>query len=268
MATAGFGKPRLGPGGFADLAQRVRQYRTEAAGRVGAQVPDETGAGAAVLLERHLDPQIAALVTVVEDRDDPVDRYPFRIVRRMVVGAVLDELLHLQILSRTNYGSPVVSVTVVADSILKIDAAHRDAWVPLLELADEPVPLRAYLHDGTLFGVSADDTGRPRAATLVLDLGGGTAEMRAVAVSERDQGGGLGTWMVARVCDRLRAAGTKRVVVGTASSGVRQLAFYQRLGFRLSHIEPDFFTEAKGYPAGLSENGIATRDMVWMELML
>lgn len=150
-----------------------------------------------------------------------------------------------------------------------IDAgADRDAWIPLLELADEPVPLRAYLRDGTLYGIQAEGTGRPRAAILVIDLDGGTAEMRAVAVAEADQGSGLGSWIVRRVLDQLRTNGTQRVVVGTASSGVRQLAFYQRLGFRLSHIEPDFFTAAKGYPAGLSENGIATRDMVWMELML
>jgi quinol monooxygenase YgiN len=53
-------------------------------------------------------------------------------------------------------------------------------------------------------------------------------------------------------------------VVGTASSGVRQLAFYQRLGFRLTHVEPDFFSQERGYPPGLSENGISVRDMVWM----
>ena len=28
--------------------------------------------------------------------------------------------------------------------------------------------------------------------------------------------------------------------------------------------QADFFTTEKGYPAGLEENGIATRDMVWM----
>ena len=44
-----------------------------------------------------------------------------------------------------------------------------------------------------------------------------------------------------------------------------QLAFYQRLGFRLSHIEHDFFTPERGYPVGLAENGIPTRDMAWME---
>jgi ribosomal protein S18 acetylase RimI-like enzyme len=141
----------------------------------------------------------------------------------------------------------------------------RDAWVPLLELADEPVPLHRYLHDGVLYGVVGEDGGRPRAAILVIDREDGAAEMRAVAVTEEGQGTGLGTWLVREVCDRLRASGTRRVVVGTASSGVRQLAFYQRLGFRLTHIEPDFFTAEKGYPDDLTENGIATRDMVWME---
>jgi ribosomal protein S18 acetylase RimI-like enzyme len=156
----------------------------------------------------------------------------------------------------------------VPDSVVVVDAgADREAWVELLELADEAVPLRRYLNDGTLFGLRAP-TGRPRAAILVIDLGGGSAEMRAVAVDEHEQGCGVGSRLVEHVCDGLRARGTRRVVVGTASSGVRQLAFYQRLGFRLTHIERDYFTADKGYPPGISEDGIATRDMVWMERTL
>jgi ribosomal protein S18 acetylase RimI-like enzyme len=139
----------------------------------------------------------------------------------------------------------------------------RDTWVPLLELADEPVPLARYLHDGDLYGM-VDDAGEPLAAVLVIATGAEEAELRAVAVAESEQGKGLGTRVVDAVFERLRANGVHRVIVGTASSGVRQLAFYQRLGFRLTHIEPDFFTTAKGYPPGLEENGIATRDMVWM----
>jgi hypothetical protein len=48
--------------------------------------------------------------------------------------------------------------------------------------------------------------------------------------------------------------------------GVGQLAFYQRLGFRLTHVERDFFTPDRGYPEGLTENGSPTRDMAWMDL--
>src|SRR5262249_12558016 len=140
----------------------------------------------------------------------------------------------------------------------------REAWVALLELADEPVPLRAYLHDGTLYGV-LDEEGSPRAAVLVVDIDGATAELRAVAVAESTQGTGVGTAVVPGVSARLHDRGVRRVVVGTATSGVRQLAFYQRLGFRLTRIERDFFTPDKGYPEGLTENSIPTRDMAWME---
>ena len=141
----------------------------------------------------------------------------------------------------------------------------RDRWIALLELADEPAPLRRYLHDGVLYGAVDDPLHRPIGAVLAIELDDDTTELRAVAVDDDEQGRGLGTWMVGEVCDRLCASG-KRIVVGTASSGIRQLAFYQRLGFRLTHVERDFFTEERGYPPGLEENDIPTRDMVWMDL--
>jgi ribosomal protein S18 acetylase RimI-like enzyme len=154
----------------------------------------------------------------------------------------------------------------VSHAVSTIDAGSaREAWVGLLELADEPVPLRAYLQNGTLYGVVDAVTGAPRAAVLVIDVPDGAAELRTVAVSEAEQGTGLGSWLVEEVCARIRARGVDRVIVGTASSGVRQLAFYQRLGFRLTHVERDYFTPDKGYPDGLSENGIPTRDVVWID---
>jgi GNAT superfamily N-acetyltransferase len=143
--------------------------------------------------------------------------------------------------------------------------AARDAWIPLLELADEPEPLHGYVDDGVLYGVVNEESGKPLAGVLVIGIDDHIVELRAVAVDEAEQGRGLGTWIVSEVCDRLRQA-ERRVVVGTASSGIRQLGFYQRVGFRLTHVERDFFTPERGYPPGLSENGIPTRDMVWMEL--
>jgi ribosomal protein S18 acetylase RimI-like enzyme len=135
----------------------------------------------------------------------------------------------------------------------------------LLELADEPVPLRGYVDAGTLYGVVDESSGTPRAAALVIDVDETVAELRALAVAESEQGAGLGSWLVQEVCTRLFDRGVRRVVVGTATSGVRQLAFYQRLGFRLTHVERDFFTAEKGYPEGLTENDIPTRDMAWMD---
>ncbi len=141
---------------------------------------------------------------------------------------------------------------------------EREEWVPLLALADEPAPLREALHEGRLYGMRGAD-GAPLAVVLAIDQDADVAELRVVAVAEPVQGTGVGTMLVNTVLCVLGGRGIRRVVVGTASSGVRQLAFYQRLGFRLAHVERDYFVPARGYAADLSENGIPSRDMVWMD---
>jgi GNAT superfamily N-acetyltransferase len=140
----------------------------------------------------------------------------------------------------------------------------RLGWLPLLELADEPGPLLKYIGDGDLYGMVGSD-GAPLAASLVIEASPRVAELRAVAVDEAAQGTGVGTLMVKTLLFVLAQRGATTAIVGTASSGVRQLAFYQRCGFRLARVERDFFTVEKGYPADLAENGIPIRDMVWMD---
>jgi len=71
--------------------------------------------------------------------------------------------------------------------------------------------------------------------------------------------------MLALVLADLRAAGVRRVTVGTSSSAIGPLAFYQKAGFRFWKIERDFFNPARGYLADTTENGIPVRDMVWMD---
>jgi hypothetical protein len=70
------------------------------------------------------------------------------------------------------------------------------------------------------------------------------------------------------VLDELRSSGAQRVIVGTASSSISAIAFYQKAGFRLSTIERDFFSTGRGYPQGLTENGIPVRDLVLMDQVL
>ena len=86
-----------------------------------------------------------------------------------------------------------------------------------------------------------------------------------MAGDESLHGQGVGTLMLRTVLAELRARGVARVVVGTSSAGIGQLAYYQKAGFRLWRIERDFFSPARGYPEGIEENGIPLRDMVWMD---
>jgi len=140
----------------------------------------------------------------------------------------------------------------------------REAHLPLLLLADESEQqVRGYFQEGMLFvaDLDGDDIG----IVLAMPLEPGVVELKAVAVDQAQHHRGLGTRMLALVLEDLNHQGFSRVVVGTGNSGIGQLAFYQKAGFRLWKIERDFFSPERGYPEGMEENGILLRDMVWME---
>lgn len=151
--------------------------------------------------------------------------------------------------------------------VLEIPAGQRDAWWPLLRLADDADDqIRAYVDDGCLFGVV--EAGRPVAHVLTIAVDDGSEELRNVAVATDRQGTGLGRRLVVAVLERLRARGVRRAKVGTASSSLGALRFYLRLGFRPYAIDRDYFGPAKGYAVGLEEEGILVRDMIWLDLEL
>jgi ribosomal protein S18 acetylase RimI-like enzyme len=142
---------------------------------------------------------------------------------------------------------------------------ERDAYLPLLRLADDSeAAVRGYYQRGDLYALD-DLSGRPLAMILAIPEPDGSVELKAVAVDEDHHGAGIGTRLLTAVLARLAANGVRRVIVGTGNSGIGQLAFYQKAGFRLQRIERDYFNAARGNPDGIEENGIPLRDMVWMD---
>ncbi len=67
------------------------------------------------------------------------------------------------------------------------------------------------------------------------------------------------------VLERLRDVRVRRVIIGTSTSGIGQLAYYQKAGFRLRAVERDFFTPGTRLPRRDRGDGIPLRDMVWMD---
>ena len=143
--------------------------------------------------------------------------------------------------------------------------ADRDELIPLLLLADDSESqVRSYYQQGELFVLGAGD-GHAMGMTLAIPESNRAPELKAVAVAPELHGRGVGQRMMALVLAELRLAGVQRVTVGTSRSGIGQLAFYQRCGFRLGKIERDFFSLERGYAAGTEENGIPLRD--WFGLI-
>ena len=143
---------------------------------------------------------------------------------------------------------------------------EREAFLPLLLLADAEAQVRDYLQHGDLYALRGAD-GEPLGVSLVLSdpADPGSAELRAVAIDPTQHNRGLGRRMLASVLADLRARGFRRAVVGTSNAGIGQIAFYQKAGFRLWRVERDYFTPQKGYDPDERENGLPHRDMIWFD---
>lgn len=94
----------------------------------------------------------------------------------------------------------------------------------------------------------------------------GEAEITNVAVDEAWQGQGLGRRLLDSAIERSRADGLRRLTIATGNSSVVQLGLYQRAGFCIVGIEPDYFI--RHYPEPIFENGIQCRDQIQLALDL
>lgn len=87
-----------------------------------------------------------------------------------------------------------------------------------------------------------------------------TAELVNVAVEEALHGQGIGKKLVNHAVETARKLGFSTIEVGTGSTGVAQLALYQKCGFRMTGIDRDFFV--RHYEEEIYENGMRLYDMV------
>lgn len=152
------------------------------------------------------------------------------------------------------------------------DVAEIDVWIRTLRAA-EPAPMdlllladpsvdviESYLSRSIVYvaeRVPSDIIG----VCAVLPTRPRTMEIVNVAVSEAWQQRGIGQRMLRAVMeDVCRKHRVSRLEIATGNSSFSQLRLYQKLGFRMSHIEHDFFVQ--NYAEPIFENGLQCRDLV------
>ncbi len=95
---------------------------------------------------------------------------------------------------------------------------------------------------------------------VLIDKKDHTAELMNISVQERWQGQGIGQRLLQHATDIAMDLGYRWLDVGTGNSSLSQLRFYQRAGFRITGVVPDFFV--RQYDQPIVENGIPCRDMI------
>ncbi|BDY04628.1 GNAT family N-acetyltransferase [Ferrimonas sp. YFM] len=136
--------------------------------------------------------------------------------------------------------------------------------MPLLLEADPcEEKIRGYIN--SCLGFAATQDGVYLGACLVLPDRNDAAEILNLAVIPSKQGQGIGTALLRWTLEQLSAKGIHRVELGTGSFGP-QLTFYQRLGFRVTQVQRDYFLTHYAEP--LFEQGIQHRDRLWLSLDL
>lgn len=129
----------------------------------------------------------------------------------------------------------------------------------LLLLADPSEKLvKEYIQRGQCFVAELEET--IVGVYVLLSTRPDTVELVNVAVDESFHGQGIGKQMVNHAVQSARQLGFNTIEVGTGSTGVGQLALYQKCGFRMTGIDRDFFI--RHYDEEIYENGMRLYDMV------
>ena len=74
---------------------------------------------------------------------------------------------------------------------------------------------------------------------------------------------GIGSFLIERIKEIASIENYREVIVGTADSGVRQIQFYEKNGFRKYAVKKNFFTE--NYPEPIIEDGTMLKDMIMLK---
>ena len=133
----------------------------------------------------------------------------------------------------------------------------------LLEADPSEEHVAAYL-DGSLcyLALEADE---PLGVCVLNQIEDSVLELYNIAVYPGRQKQGIGTALLRHVIGEAKAKGFGRIELSTGTFGY-QLAFYQRAGFRVVRVVPNFFLDT--YDEPIFEMGIQLKDMLRLALEL
>ncbi len=139
---------------------------------------------------------------------------------------------------------------------------NKKDYMPLLLLADEQENMiYKYIDNGLMFVL--DDNGI-KGEIVIYDVGNEILEIKNLAILPEFQKMGYGKALVDFICTKYKNS-FKIVQVGTGDSPLT-IPFYEKCGFKKSHIVRNFFIDNYDHP--IIENGVKLIDMVYLQKKL
>jgi len=153
-------------------------------------------------------------------------------------------------------------MSIKQEPLIRIIPAPPDSELPwnLLLLADPSrTAIKKYIDRSLLYRALESDM--PIGVLALCPQDETQAEIVNLAVDPDRQGQGVGQALIRAALADARTKGFREIHVATGNSSLEALALYQKTGFRLTRIEPDYFPAH--YPEPIYEHGIWCRDRVW-----
>lgn len=129
----------------------------------------------------------------------------------------------------------------------------------LLEADPSEKQIAKYLSKSTVFGLGSKE--QTIGIVCLLPLNDNQLEIMNIAVLKSARNKGIGKKLLEKAFEFTTLQDFSEIIVKTGNSSIDQLAFYQKNGFRMQQIIPDYFSEH--YPEQeITENGIACLDQI------
>lgn len=129
----------------------------------------------------------------------------------------------------------------------------------LLEADPSEKQIAKYLSKSTVFGLFSKE--QTIGIVCLLPLNDNQLEIMNIAVLKSARNKGIGKKLLEKAFEFATLQNFTEIIVKTGNSSIDQLAFYQKNGFRMQQIIPDYFSEH--YPEQeITENGIACLDQI------
>lgn len=142
-----------------------------------------------------------------------------------------------------------------------VESENRTQYLDYLLLADEnEIIVNTYINDGEMYSIHLNN--EIVGVVLFTYHSNQVVELKNIALDPKYRGRGLGKVVITKAFKKFERKGISKVIVGTANSSIGNVAFYQKVGFRMVEIRKNFF---KDYPEPIFEDGIRAIDMVMFE---